>query len=114
MVRIGLFSEDAKLRQVLSSALGKEFQVFLESTEDGINRILAAGGYDVMILDLDSNHTSLQQRIASCRRLVASRVSSVVLADDVLRATAAELVRLGAHSPSAASFRGPRGGRRVP
>ena len=98
MVRIGLFSEDAKLRQVLSSALGKEFQVFLESTEDGINRILAAGGYDVMILDLDSNHTSLQQRIASCRRLVASRVSSVVMADDILRATAAELVRLGAHS----------------
>jgi DNA-binding NtrC family response regulator len=98
MVRIGLFSEDAKLRQVLSSALGKEFQVFLESTEDGINHILAAGGYDVMILDLDSNHTSLQQRIASCRRLVASRVSSVVMADDVLRATAAELVRLGAHS----------------
>jgi DNA-binding NtrC family response regulator len=98
MVRIGLYSEDRKLQQILSSALGKEFQVLFESTEDGINRMLAVGGCDVMILDLDSNHISLQQRIACCRRLVGSRVSSVVMADDVLRATAAELVRLGAHS----------------
>jgi DNA-binding NtrC family response regulator len=98
MVRISLYSEDSKLQQILSSALGKEFQVLHESTEDGINRRLATGNCDVMILDLDSNHSSLQQRIACCRRLVSSRVPSVVMADDVLRATAAELVRLGAHS----------------
>jgi DNA-binding NtrC family response regulator len=98
MVRIGLYSEDVKLQQILSSALGKEFQVLFESTEDGINRMLAAGSCDVTILDLDSNHASLQQRIASCRRLVGSRVSSVIMADDALRATAAELVRLGAYS----------------
>jgi DNA-binding NtrC family response regulator len=98
MLRIGLYSEDPKLQQILSSVLGKEFHVLLESTEDGINRMLATGGCDVAILDLDSNHDSLEQRIACCRRLVKSRVSSVVMADDVLRATAAELVRLGAHS----------------
>ena len=66
MIRIGLYSEDAKLQQILSSVLGKEFQVLLETTEDGINRMLAVGGCDVMILDLDSNHESLQQRIACC------------------------------------------------
>jgi DNA-binding NtrC family response regulator len=98
MVRIGLYSEDPKLQQILSSVLGKEFQVSLESTGDGINRMLAAKGCDVMVLDLDSNHDSLQERIAWCRLLVKSRVSSVVMADDALRATAAELVRLGAHS----------------
>jgi DNA-binding NtrC family response regulator len=98
MVRIGLYSQDSKLQQILSSALGKEFQVLLESTEDGINRMLGAGGCDVTILDLDSNQSSLQQRIASCRRVVGSRVPAVVMADDVLRTTAAELVRLGAHS----------------
>jgi DNA-binding NtrC family response regulator len=98
MLRIGLYSEDAKLQQILSSVLGKDFQVLLEATEAGINRLLAAGGCDVMILDLDSNHGSLQERIACCRRIVGSRVSSIVMADDVLRATAAELVRLGAHS----------------
>jgi DNA-binding NtrC family response regulator len=98
MIRIGLYSEDVKLQQILSSALGKEFQVLFESTEDGINRLLADAGCDVTILDLDSDHPSLQQRIASCRRLVGSRGSSVIMADDALRATAAELVRLGAYS----------------
>jgi DNA-binding NtrC family response regulator len=98
MIRIGLYSEDAKLQQILSSVLGKEFQVLLETTEDGINRMMAAAGCDVVILDLDSNHESLHQRIASCRRIVRSSTSSVVMADDTLRTTAAELVRLGAHS----------------
>jgi DNA-binding NtrC family response regulator len=98
MVRIGLYSEDSKLQQILSSALGKEFQVLLESTEDGINGMLAAATCDVTVLDLDSNHTSLQQRIACCRHIVKSRTPSVVMADDALRATAAELVRLGANS----------------
>src|SRR6202040_3207231 len=71
---------------------------FLETTEEGVNRMLANAGCDVVILDLDSDHESLQDRIACCRRIVGSRVSSVVMADDTLRATAAELVRLGAHS----------------
>jgi DNA-binding NtrC family response regulator len=98
MIRIGLYSDDPKLQQILSSVLGKEFQVFLETTEEGVNRMLAEAGCDVVILDLDSNHAALQDRIACCRRIVGSRVSSVVMADDTLRATAAELVRLGAHS----------------
>src|SRR5216684_7047136 len=98
MIRIGLYSDDPKLQQILSSVLGKEFRVILERTEEGINRMLAEAGCDVVILDLDSNHDSLQERIACCRRIVGSRVSSVVMADDTLRATAAELVRLGAHS----------------
>src|SRR5712671_4830784 len=98
MIRIGLYSDDPKLQQILSSVLGKEFQVLLETTEEGLHRLLADAGCDVVILDLDSSHDSLQDRIACCRRIVGSRVSSVVMADDALRATAAELVRLGAHS----------------
>jgi DNA-binding NtrC family response regulator len=97
MIRIGLYSEDRKLQPLLSSALGKEFQVFVESSEDRINHMLSVGGCDVVILDLDSNHDSLKQRIACCGRIVASPVSSVVLADDGLRPTAEELVRLGAY-----------------
>jgi DNA-binding NtrC family response regulator len=98
MIRIGLYSDDPKLQQILSSVLGKEFQVHLETTEEGINRILAEAGCDVVILDLDSSHDLLQHRIACCRRIAGSRISSVVMADDTLRATAAELVRSGAHS----------------
>src|SRR4030081_2404969 len=95
---IDQYPDVPKLQQILSSVLGKEFQVLLQTTEEGIGRMVADSGCDVVILDLDSDHDALQERIACCRRIVGSRVSSVVMADDTLRATAAELVRLGAHS----------------
>jgi DNA-binding NtrC family response regulator len=49
-----------------------------------------------MILDLHSNHDSLQERIECTLRLIATRVPAVVMADDGLRSTAFELVRTGA------------------
>lgn len=98
MVRIGLYSEDRKLLPILSSALGREFQVQLEQSEDEAARKLSLGEWDVVILDLDSNQSSVKERIASCKRIVASQVSSVIMADDSLRGAAEELVRLGAYS----------------
>ncbi len=98
MVRIGLYSEDRKLLSILSSALGHEFQVQLEPSEDEVYRMISRGALDVVILDLDSNQGLVKQRLASCRRIVASQVSSVVMADDSMRGTAEELVRLGAYS----------------
>jgi DNA-binding NtrC family response regulator len=56
----------------------------------------AAGDCDVMILDLYSNHDSLQDRIGCTQRLIATRVPAVIMADDALRSTAFELVRTGA------------------
>jgi DNA-binding NtrC family response regulator len=49
-----------------------------------------------LILDLNSNHDSLQERIGFSRLLIASNIPSVVMADDGLRSTAFELVRTGA------------------
>ena len=96
MIKIGLYSEDRTLHPLLSSALGKEFQVLLQSDQQGMNDLVSAGECDVMILDLNSNHESLQERIGFSRQLIASRVPSVVMADDGLRSTAFELVRTGA------------------
>ena len=98
MTRIGLYSEDRTMLTILSSALGPEFQVKLERSEEEAARKLSLGEWDVVILDLDSNQASLKERIASCKRIVASQVSSVVMADDSLRGAAEELVRLGAYS----------------
>jgi DNA-binding NtrC family response regulator len=98
MIRIALYSEDRTLQQLLSSALGKEFHVVLESDEDAILRSFSAGDCDVVVLDLDSNQSSLQQRMACSERIVASKISPVLLADDDLRSTALELVQKGAHS----------------
>ena len=96
MIRIGLYSEDRTLYPLLSSALGKEFHILLESNEEGMTGLLSAEGCDVMILDLYSNHDSLQKRIGCARHLIPSHVPSVVMADDSLRSTAFELVRTGA------------------
>jgi DNA-binding NtrC family response regulator len=97
MIRIGLYSEDRTLQPILASALGRDFQILLETNEDGVNHLISAGDCDVMILDLHSNHGSLAQRIECARRIVASPVASVVMVDDSLRATAVDLVRQGAY-----------------
>ena len=96
MIRIGLHSEDRTLFPLISSALGREFQILLESSEEGLNDLLAAAGCDVMILDLNSNRDSMGDRIARFRRLITSHIPVVILADDNLRWTAIELVRTGA------------------
>jgi DNA-binding NtrC family response regulator len=97
-IRIGLYTNDRNLQPVLSSSLGKEFQVELAPDEAGILRMLDAGGCDAAILDLNADKSSLLARMDSFRRIIASRENPAVLimADDSLRSSAAELVRLGA------------------
>jgi DNA-binding NtrC family response regulator len=96
MIKIGLYSEDRTLYPLLSSALGKEFQLLLESEQEGMSSLVSSRACDVMILDLDSKHDLLQERIGFARQLIASTVPAVVMADDGLRSTAFELVRSGA------------------
>jgi DNA-binding NtrC family response regulator len=96
MITIGLYSEDCTLHPLLSSALGRDFTVLLESNGDGMDGLISAGECDVMILDLNSSHDSLQERIGCAQRLIASNVPSIIMADDSLRSTAFELVRSGA------------------
>ena len=90
MIRIGLYSEDRTLQPILASALGREFQILLESTEDGINRRVTAGDCDVVILDLNSSQGSLQERIESSKRIIGTSAAAVVMADDSLRGTAVD------------------------
>jgi DNA-binding NtrC family response regulator len=96
MITIGLYSDDRTLYPLLSSALGKEFRLLLESDADGMDDRLSAGDCDVMLLDLNSHHNSLQERIGCAQRLIASNVPAIIMADDSLRSTAFELVRSGA------------------
>jgi DNA-binding NtrC family response regulator len=96
MIKVGMYSEDRTLHTLLASALGKEFEVILEQDEDGMNVLRAADDCDVMILDLHSNHDSLQERVGCTVRLIATQVPAVIMADDSLRSTAFELVRTGA------------------
>ncbi len=97
MIRIGLLSEDGALQPLLSSALGKEFQVQRALDADEVEVLVEAAECDVVLLDLNSNNASIRDRVESARRVIASQVPSVVMADDGLRSTAVELVRLGAY-----------------
>ena len=97
MIRIGLLSEDGALQPLLSSALGKEFQVQRALDADEVEVLVEAAECDVVLLDLNSNNASIRDRIEIARRVIASQVPSVVMADDGLRSTAVELVRVGAY-----------------
>ena len=96
MIRVGLYTQDRALSPLLSSGLGNEFVFFLESGEAGIRSLLEAEQCTVVILDLNSHDAPLKDRIESARRLIAARVTLLVLADDAVRVTANELVRAGA------------------
>src|SRR5579863_1860444 len=96
MTRVAIYSEDRTLQPLLSSALGKDFEVLLESDGEGMDGLIAAGGCDVMILDLFRREDSVENRIDCARRLIASDVPAILMADDSLRSTAFELVRSGA------------------
>ena len=96
MVEVCLVSSDRTLYSLLSSALGKEFSVSysagLDDSELGSEVISNA----VLLIDLDSNQPDVAQRLIACRTLMQQEVTAVLLADDLLRAAASELVRLGA------------------
>lgn len=96
MIKIGLYTEDRTLSSLLSSALGKDFRVRQGSDADEMNALVVNGECDVMILDLNSNHDSLRERIAASQQLIGASVPAVVMADDGLRSTAFEMVRNGA------------------
>jgi DNA-binding NtrC family response regulator len=95
MIKIGLYSEDRSLHPLLSSALGKDFEVLLQPDGETTDAS-APSSCDVMILDLYSAQDSLQSRLEFARRMIESSVPAILMADDSLRSTAFELVRSGA------------------
>ena len=96
MTKIGLYSEDRSLHPLLSSALGKDFEVLLQPDGDGTDALASTAACDVMILDLYSSQDTLQTRLEFARRMIDSSVPAILMADDSLRSTAFELVRSGA------------------
>ena len=96
MIKIGLYSEDRTLRSLLSSALGKDFLIQQDSDAAGLRDLTAARGCDALILDLNANRDALHERIEISRKLIASNIPAIVMADDGLRSTAFEMVRNGA------------------
>ena len=96
MTRIGLYSEDRSLHPLLSSALGKDFEVLLLPDGDGTDALASSAACDVMILDLYASQDTLQDRLDFARHMIDSSIPAILMAEDGLRSTAFELVRSGA------------------
>jgi len=98
MLRIGLFSEDRALLPLLSSALGKGFQLTLAADEIALERAIETRTADIFLVDLNESQSTSGTKARCCTRLLEADPSlvMVIMADDSLRSTATELVRLGA------------------
>jgi DNA-binding NtrC family response regulator len=90
MIRIALCSNDRTLQSLLSSALGRDFEVSEQTSLKA-----SASVCDVVLLDLDSRQDIAP---ADMSGLIASTTPLILLASDTLRSTALDLVRQGAYS----------------
>jgi DNA-binding NtrC family response regulator len=97
MVRIALHSKDSALQSLLSSALGKDFQILFEPNAEKINQMASTAACEVILLDLNIKAELVEKHIQGIRCLIESPAPAIVMAYDDLRATALELVRNGAY-----------------
>ena len=96
MIRIALLTDDGTLQPLLSPALGREFQIQVALNESDVDEKIESASCDVLIVDLNSNHSSAKERIQCARRVISKPIPSLIMADDILRGTALEMVRIGA------------------
>lgn len=98
MIRVALFSRDARLQSILAPALGRDFQVIASSSRDRIKQLVFDGSVDVLLLDLDAKYSQADEHIAFYKEVSPTGAAVIIMADDDARVTAIELTRLGAHT----------------
>ncbi|MBS1820568.1 MAG: sigma-54-dependent Fis family transcriptional regulator [Acidobacteria bacterium] len=98
MTRLGLLSEDRTLLALLSSALGKDFDISQVGCRGLTGGLLASGSaYDVLLLDIDSQENTGGRSEDLPDICIASQIPVVIMASDTLRSAAVDLVRRGAY-----------------
>lgn len=97
MICLLMYSEDPKLRPLLTSALRSDYNVIVESDPEEVKHLVNSGRADVLILDFDSNFGSLDRQLQFYDELGDCPVPVVVMTDDVRRSTALELLQRGAY-----------------
>src|SRR6266545_4369122 len=110
MIRLVLYSPDSKLQSLLASALRPEYEVVLESKKERLKEAVKESGADILVLDFDSNYSSLEQQLEFFSQLGEPHIPTVVMTDDLRRSTATEFMQRGAHDcirkpPSLVEFR---------
>ena len=98
MIRVALFSQDAKLQPLLAPALGRDFEVVVETHADRVIELLQGNTFDILVLDLDSENSRVDTHVDVFNDLHHTDITAVILTDDGCRPTAVDLVQRGAHS----------------
>ena len=97
MIRLVLYSPDNKLQSLLSSALRSEYSVVLESRKERLEETVRESRADILVLDLDSNYSSLEQQMEFFNHVSEWHIPTVVMTDDFRRSTATQFMQSGAH-----------------
>jgi DNA-binding NtrC family response regulator len=97
MIRVVCYSEDRKLQQVLGPALGADYHFRVESDKTLVQRVVADGRVDVLILDFDSNYGALEDGLQLFNAVVDSGIAVVVMTDDARRSATLNLIQRGAY-----------------
>jgi len=96
MIRLVLYSPDPKLQPLLAAALKPDYSV-IDVRRESLKAIADRAEADVLVLDFDSNYSSLQDQLALYDEIGDSRVPIVVMSDDLRRSTATEFLQRGAY-----------------
>jgi DNA-binding NtrC family response regulator len=97
MIRIALYSPDPKLHPLLASSLNSECSIVAHAGKEGLKRAISGREADIVILDFDSNYSSLTQQIPFYEEIAAGcRIPLIVMSDDLNKSTAVEFIQRGA------------------
>src|SRR5258705_6713092 len=97
MIRLLLHSSDSNLQNVLAVTLGPDYSVLVEANKNKVKQLIAGERVDVLILDLDSSYTIIDEQLEFLGEIKGSPVPIVVMTDDNRRCTAMELVGHGVY-----------------
>jgi DNA-binding NtrC family response regulator len=96
MIRVLLHSPDMKMYSLLASALKPECSISLEPDRGRLKAVLSGRSADVLVLDFDSNFSTLDQQLSFFEEFGDCPLPVVVMTDDLRRSTATEFMQRGA------------------
>src|SRR5207302_11234486 len=96
MIRILLYTPDPKLPLLLTSALKPECRITVECQIDRLKHAASKGDADILVLDLDTNYSSLPEQFAFYEDIMDCPIPVVVMTDALNQSTAMEFMQRGA------------------
>jgi DNA-binding NtrC family response regulator len=96
MVQVALYTADVKLQHLLAPALGSGFKLVPQSDRDACQQLLFEGETDVLLLDLESEPSTVEERVKFFEEIRPAAIPTIILTDDGSRQSAVDLVTGGA------------------